>query len=654
MKEKTNRFYQFNGFQLEVDEGVLRKGRETVPLTPKAFDTLVVLLENRGRVVEKEILLNEVWADTFVEETTLAQNIFTLRKTLGTSADGKPIIETVPRRGYKFVAPVSELIGSEDILTVERRTRATIISGQPVDANGEMPLAGDKTDAATVKAEKRKSGVLEFFGNRARLLAFGFLLVAITAVSYFWVTALQTRKTADAAAPTVRSIAVLPFQPIDEQSREEKLGLGMADAIIIRLSQLQKIPVRPTSSVFRYVEQPVQNTAAAGRDLSVDAVLEGTVQRDAEQVRISVHLINVRDGKTLWAETYNEKSSNIFALQDSISNKVAQSLALKLTPQQWKSLEQRDTNQPEAFEAYQLGVYFWNKRTEESLNKAASYFQRAVDLDPQFARALAMLADTYYLRGYYGFSDSSEMYKKARVTAERALALDDSIAEAHIAAGTVQLSSGEFEKARQSLERAVALAPYNATAHLRYGWILFRLKNEQAISEMRLAQEYDPLSAISHGALCNLESYRQNFGEAVKACERSYELAPESVTRLNLAYVYLFAGRTADAVKLAEMEVEKSNRKADAFGTLAYFYAKSGRRAEAEAIVRQLKPEAGKNAGLLLDLSLITFALGRKDESFEYFQKAYEKKLVSVMSFENDPMWKDVHEDERFVKLMKE
>ena len=649
MKEKTNRLYQFNGFQLEVDEGVLKKDDDTIPLTPKAFDTLVVLLENRGKVVEKEILLNEVWADTFVEETTLAQNIFTLRKALGTSADGKPVIETVPRRGYKFVAPVCELTCSEEIVIVERNLRAEITRDEKIYIGGENERRKVETSAPDVKT--RKSSI--FSGSRMRLAAAGFALIAGAGLFYFWFNSSQTQKTASASP--VKSIAVLPFQTIGEQSREEKLGLGMADAIIIRLSQLQKIPVRPTSSVFRYVENPAQDTAAAGRDLGVDAVLEGTVQRDAEQVRVSVNLISIIDGKTLWAHTYSEKSSNIFALQDSISNKVAQSLTLKLTPQQWKILEQRVTKKPEAFEAYQMGVYFWNTRTKENLNKAADYFKKAVELDPEFARAMAMLADTYHLLGNFEAASSSEMYEKARVTAEQALALDDSIAEAHIAISAVQGNSRDFEKSRQSIERAIELAPYNSTARIRHAWILFRLKNrEQALGEMRLAQEYDPLSTVSNGALCSLQIYEGNYSEAVRACERAFELAPEGATRMRLAHAYFYAGKTEEAIKHAETEVKKNDRNFAALGSLGYFYAKSGRRADAEAIVSRLKTEEAKNSSVLVDLAVLSFVLDRKDEAFKYFQKAYEKKLLRVSSFENDPMLKELHKDSRFVDLMAE
>ena len=652
MKEKTNRLYRFNGFQLEVDEGVLRKDDDPVPLTPKAFDTLVVLLENRGKVVEKEMLLNEVWADTFVEETTLAQNIFTLRKTLGTSADGKPVIETVPRRGYKFVAPVCELDGSEPPAAASAVREAEIID-EKIEETFENHLSG--ADSAAERVRRETPGAGKFFTRRARLASAVFALIAGAALLSFGFNNYRAQEKAAVFVSPVSSVAVLPFQTIGEQSREEKLGLGMADAIIIRLSQLQKIPVRPTSAVFRYVEHPAESTTAAGRDLGVDAVLEGTVQRDAEQVRVSVQLISIKDGRTLWAQTYHEKSSNIFALQDSISNKVAQSLALKLTPQQWKMLEQRVTEKPEAFEAYQLGVYFWNTRTRENLNKAADYFKKAIELDPQFVRARAMLADTYHLLGYNEFADQSEMYEKARVTAEEALALDDSVAEAHIAVAAVQANAGDFEQARRSIERAVELAPYNSTARIRYGWILFRLKNRaQALVEMRLAQEYDPLSNVSNGALCSLQIYEQNFAEAARACERAFELAPEGETRMRLAHAYFYAGRVEEAIKHAETEVRKNNQNLDALGSLAYFYAKSGRRADALALASRLRSEAAKNPSVLLDLTVLSFVLDRKDEAFEYFQKAYEKKLVKTASFNNDPMLKELHADRRFVDLMAE
>ncbi|GEM_PF-5322964 len=218
------------------------------------------------------------------------------------------------------------------------------------------------------------------------------------------------------------------------------------------------------------------------------------------------------------------------------------------------------TNKPEAFEAYQLGVHFWNTRTKEHLNKAAEYFQKAVELDPQFARARAMLADTYNLLGYNEFANPSEMYEKSRIAAEEALAQDDSIAEAHIAIAAVKTSAGGFEKALQSIERAIERAPYNSTVRIRHAWILFRLKKrEQAMGEMRLAQEYDPLSTISNSALCNIQVYEQNFSEAVRACE----LSPESATRIRLAYAYFFISMPAKPARRLSWRKRRSKKATD-------------------------------------------------------------------------------------------
>ncbi|MGC2239198.1 MAG: winged helix-turn-helix domain-containing protein [Pyrinomonadaceae bacterium] len=661
MKEKTYRLYQFNGFQLEVDEGVLKRGEDPVPLTPKAFETLVVLLENHGKVVDKEILLNEVWQDTFVEETTLAQNIFTIRKALGIQDDGKQVIETVPRRGYKFVANVTEVIGSAEDIIFERNVRTEITTEHKIIEDRDAIEVRDKQSFVERFNPKTLNLSLSRFLTRgsAHLLPAGVLMITLALLlygvsGYFQMRKSRTNPDMTAAAPAVHSIAVLPFQAIGEQGRDEKFGFGMADAIITRLSKLQKIPVRPTSAIVRYTEQSALNAMEVGRDLGVDAVVEGTVQREGERVRVSVQLTSVADGRALWAETFDENSTGIFALQDSISGKVVRSLALKITPDQEKLLEQRPTNSPEAFEAYQLGVYLWNTRTRENLEKAKGYFQKAVQLDPKFARAYGMLADTYHLIAYYSSSNSPELYEQIRFNAMKALALDDSVAEAYIALAGFQLYAGNLDMAESYLENAVERAPYNSTVRVRYSWILLRVgKIDQAVSEMRLAQEYDPLSPITNGALCNMLTYRDNFTEAVKLCHKAVEIAPNAAdNRLSLAYAYFFNGNTEEALKEAKIDTEQGEDKDMALSALGYFYAKLERQSEAEAILAQLKPAAGNNSALFSNLALITYALGRKDEAYAYFKKGYEKKVISTLLFLHDPVWKDIRNDPRFAKLM--
>lgn len=651
MKEKTNRFYQFDDFQIEVDERLLKKGHNVISLTPKAFDTLLVLLENRGKVVDKEILLNEIWPNTFVEETTLAQNIFTLRKALGTLENGKPFIETVPRRGYKFVVEVNEVISSEETVLVQRNVHTKINAEHTIHKSDEPEIEDNTANLEKRVLTTQKSASLQFIDNHLRLLTGGLVIVIVILIAFSY---LKTSESFSSNKQEISSIAVLPFQNIGEQNREENFGFGMTDAIITRLNKLQKIPVRPTSSVFRYVEQPAVNTVAAGQDLGVDAILEGTVQRSGERVRVTMQLTSVADGKSLWVETIDDKSNDIFALQDSISSRVVQSIALKLTPEQEKLLEQRPTNNVEAFEAYQLGVYLWNTRTQENLDKARGYFEKAVELDPQFARAYAMLADTYNLIAYYSFSNRAELYEKTRVNAEKALMLDDSIAEAYVARASVELYRMNIDAGLSYLEEAIRRDPYNPTAHVRYAWMLLRQgQDDRAFNEMRLAQGYDPLSPVTNGALCNILTYRENFGEAIKICRKAVELSSNTAdNRMSLAYAYFFNGDNGEALKQAKADFEQGEDKDEARGSIGHMYAKLGNRAEAEAVVKELAAKTKTNSSVFANLALITYSLGRKDEAFSYFKKAVEKKIISPLLFRKDPIWKDLRRDARFAGLI--
>lgn len=644
MKEKTNRLYQFSDYKVEVDEGLLKKGETKIPLTRKAFEILVVLLKNHGRVVDKETLLNEVWADTYVEETTLAQNIFTIRKTLG--AGGSTYIETVPRRGYKFVADVTELPNGEEAVILQRHIPPEIAAERETDADQKLNL-------------QTKNEVRSFFaGDYRQTLTAAVLLLAAVSLFFLYgfISYYEKQTSARTDAPFIESIAVLPFQIIGDENRNEKLGFGMADAIITRLSKLQKIPVRPTTAVFPFTEKPASNPLETGRDLGVDAIVEGTIQRDGERVRISVRLLSVADGKPLWAETFDEKCSDIFVLQDSISTQVVRSLALKLTPEQEKLLEQRATSNPQAFESYQIGVYLWSTRTRENLQKAEAYFQKAVELDPKFGRAYGMLADTYHMIAYYGSSNNVESYEKARLNALKALALDDSVAEAYLAMAGFQLYAKDINAARLSLEEAVKRAPYNSTVRVRYAWILLRLgKIDQAVQEMRLAEENDPLSPVTTGALCNMLIYREDYAEAVEVCQKAVDISADTANnRLSLAYALFFNGNNEEAIKQVSIVSERSEQKNSALGALGYFYAKLERRAEAEDVMRQLKSSAETDFELYQDLALISYALGSRDEAFEYFKTLYEKRLLALLYFRNDPVWKDIRQDSRFAELVRE
>jgi len=251
--------------------------------------------------------------------------------------------------------------------------------------------------------------------------------------------------------------------------------------------------------------------------MGVDTVLEGTIQRDEGRVRVSVQLIDTSSGKTLWAESFDENFTNIFVVQDSISDKVARALEVNLTRQQERLMAEHSTTSTEAFQAYQMGVYFFATRSEESLLKAVDYFNKAIEIDPNFDKAYAMLADTYNMLGYYGFSDTKETRPKALAAVNKALELNDSLPEAYIALASLQEMSQEGQsKSKQYLEKAIELSPYNSTARIRYAWMLFPQDLEGSTQQMRLAQEYDPLSTVSNGALCNIPIFQQQYDEAIK------------------------------------------------------------------------------------------------------------------------------------------
>jgi TolB-like protein/Tfp pilus assembly protein PilF len=455
-----------------------------------------------------------------------------------------------------------------------------------------------------------------------------------------------------------KSLAVLPLKPIGAESNNEKLGLGMADAIITRLSKLQQIQVRPTSSILGYTDRPAANSLTAAKEMGVDTILEGTIQRDEGRVRVSVQLIDAASGKALWAENFDENFTNIFLVQDSISGKVARALEVNLTQQQERLMAERSTTNTEAFQAYQMGVYFFGTRTKDSLLKAVDHFNAAIELDPNYAKAYAMLADSYNMLGYYRYIDPQETRPKALVAVDKAFELNDSLPEAYIARASLQDSSEEGQAAsKKLLERAIELSPYNSTARIRYGWMLFSEDVDASLQQMRLAQEYDPLSPISNGALCNVLVFKNQYQEAIKYGEKAVELSPQSANvQMLLSTAYFLDGRPVDAIDQIKKGISEASgvEKEQALGTLGHYYAKTGQRKQAETILAQLKRSAGERPVLLNDVVLISYALDRRDEGYGYFKKAYDQHVLSSLMLRYDPIWKDVTSDTRVTSLLEQ
>jgi len=649
MQNRKILFYDFDDFRLDIGKEELSRNDEVLPLTHKAFQILLILVQNSGQTVEKETIYQALWGDSFVEDANLTQHIYILRKTLGSNASAGSYIETVARSGYRFEAQVTPIVAPAATQPfLPEKPRLMLLR----NAVGKLTEVDDPHLSAAPQTPEAVNHGRRFF----LAIATGVIVLAAIAIG---VRTYIVTPAPGSAGGQARSIAVLPFKTIGDESINEKLGLGMADAVITRLGRLKTIPVRPTSAVFHYTDHPPDSSMSAGHEMGVDTILEGTVQRDNERIRVSVRLVSVSDGNTVWAENFDENSTDLFKVQDSISTKVVRALKLNLTPQQETALNRHATSSTEAYEAYQQGVYFGNFRTKDGLENAVTYFQKAIDADPNYARAYAMLSDSYNMLAYYHFADPYEMSKKASEAAAKALSIDEDIPETYIALAYLKLSGKEgLKESRSLLEKAIEISPYNSLAHVRYGWVLLNMKDlEGSVEQMRLAQLYDPASAISNGALCSVLAFQSKAEEAVKYCERSASITPNMDTaQLSLAEVYFAAGRHDDAISLAEKVIsnEKGDERLFSLGSLGYFYAKHGAKSKALAIVDEIKPNASRRPMMLNDLVVINYALGKRDDGFAYFQQAFERRAIIPLRLNYDPMWSDVRADERIAQLSKQ
>ncbi|MGH9937967.1 MAG: winged helix-turn-helix domain-containing protein, partial [Blastocatellia bacterium] len=411
MSKQIKQFYEFGPFRIDPSQRALFREGRLVALPPKIFETLLALVERSGQIVEKDKLIKEVWPETIVEENNLTQYISALRKTLGDGRHEHRYIQTIPRRGYRFAAEVREVRDEAAELIIRDQTTLSLkISEETEEIEQERTARG--TEAA---------GSFAWRQNLRRTIPVVTTLALALAGVIFWI-AIKTKPadTGVGQTPFRGSIAVLPFKALDASERDEYLGLGMADTLITKLSNIGQIKVRPTSAIRKYAGQE-QDALAAGREQKVDAVLEGSIHRLSDKMRVTVRLLSVRDGSPLWAYKSDKARTDLFELQDSIAEEVAGALMLKLSGREKERLTKRHTESIEAYQVYLKGRYFWNKRTPHDLQKAVEHFQQAITIDPNYALGYAGLADCYVF-----LMEGAKRDEALR----KALELDDTLVEA--------------------------------------------------------------------------------------------------------------------------------------------------------------------------------------------------------------------------------
>lgn len=640
MDKQLPRYYEFGPFRLNVTEHLLQKSDEVVPLTPKLVDTLAVLVENSGHVVTKDGLMQTLWPDSFVEESSLTQNISLLRKALAEHGNGQQYIETIPKRGYRFVAEVRELNEQNGGLLVQERTHTEVLIEEHLIHDSKEPLRTANQFTVVQPTVNR-----DYYRVRKMALAGGAVLLVAAAFFLF-----QRDRTAKSAfAP--KSIAVLPFKTMNPTTQNDLMGLGIADALILKLSRLDQSSVLPVSSVFRYVNRD-KDAVSIGKDLGVDTVLDGAVQQEGDRVRVTAQLISVSDGRTLWAGKFDESYTSLFILQDSISELMVTSMGSEIG-----TINQRPaallTKDPEAYQAYLTGFYFWNRRTKANLSKAIDYLESAVNKDPNFAFAHAILADCYYLASQDGYEilNSDESLRRANAAATRALDLDETIAEAHATRAGILFEDRNYGQAEREFRRALELKPNYAVAHLRYGYFLFGDgKLREALSQMKQAQQLDPVSTVTNVALAYVYTMMRDYDNAIKWNRKALELQPDfSGGRFNLAMTYLHKQMFAEA--LAEFEKFKETDPSMALRGQAMVYGLSGRSKEARQLLKEIMRGNPDDQMRRLDLAILFGYVGEKETAFQWLEKVTPTRFT-VARLRFDPELDPLRKDSRFQEYL--
>lgn len=657
----NKRYFRFAEFRIYPSEHRLLRDGVAVPLAPKAFDILVYLVSHNGSLIKREELMQAIWPDSFVEETNLNVNISLLRKTLGTLPDGQPFIETVPRKGYRFNGSVVEEEDSgstqpvpPDHPSVELSPAvgAAAMAAAAMTAPGEVPLAEPvqtAEDSASILDPARPRRV-----SAGRIMLVSSLLVLVTLAMIFALSRLKARSTTVHAS--TRSIAVLPFHGLSPNSSDEYLGLGMTDALITRLSDLHKIIVRPIGTVRKYTS--TDDPVAAGKELAVDSVLEGSIQHAADRTRVTVRLLRVSDGELLWGTEFDEKLTDMFAIEDSISQKVAGALALNLSGEEQRRLSRPFTASNDAYQLYMKGRFFWNKRSVDGVKKSLEYFQQAIDTDPKYAVAYAGLADAYITAGSYGYSimPPREAMPKAEAAVQKALSIDDSLAEAHASLGYIKFTyDWDWSGAEQEFQRSIALNPLYDTAHHWFSHELMALgRPGEAMAQSRLALQISPSDTVMNEHMGWTYLMMRNYDQAIQAAHKALEMDPNFLLAHRVtALAYLYGQNNQKAIEEFQKAVDLTHDDPVARAYLARGYAVSGNRPQAEQILKDLLGISQKQYIPPTEVAAVYAALGDPKSAMEWLNRSYDERASALPYAKVDRAYDTLRGDANFNELLR-
>jgi DNA-binding winged helix-turn-helix (wHTH) protein/TolB-like protein/Tfp pilus assembly protein PilF len=633
MAQPDSHSYEFGRFRLKTAERVLLREGELVPLTPKVFDILITLVENRGHVVAKDDLMKRVWPSTYVEEGNLTQNISLLRKALGETPGGVQFIETVPRRGYRFVGDINEAWdGSRSNGPAEVTTEPSAETVSHQDNSNSTPV---------VSIPAAPSRIASFKRSRWFAVVAGVVVIAIVGLVYF--TSAGTGSTGNTEA--IPSIAVLPFVDESADPDAQYINDKIAESLINSLSKLPQLRVVPRSVVAEYKGREI-DPRKVGQELNVRAVVTGKMRRHGDIISIQADLIDVENVAQLWGQHYDHKLSDVLLVQDDISRDIFENLRLKLNVD--------EKNQLKAYGLYLKGRNAWNKRTGDALLQAIEYFNQALEIDPNNSAAHAGLADCYNMLVVYGRLEPKDGFPKAKQAALKALEMDEGSAEAHTSLAFINFR-WDWDRAatEREFQAAIKLKPAYAPAHQWYSSYLVAVERfDEAIAEAKRTQELEPLSFVASSHLGWIYYLSGKNDEAIEQCKKILELDPSSFpARRYLGLAYEAKRMYGEAITEFQTGVKLSGSPL-MLALLGHAYAAAGRRPEAQRVLTDLQQLQDQRYVSPYTVAAIYAGLGDKDQAFKWLDTAVEERDIWLMNLKVDPVFAKLRSERKFTDIL--
>jgi TolB-like protein/DNA-binding winged helix-turn-helix (wHTH) protein/Flp pilus assembly protein TadD len=658
---------RFGTFEVSLQSGEVRKAGVRIRVQQQPLKLLEALLEHPGQVVTREELRSRVWPNESFGDFDQAVNIAIakLRSALGDSAENPRYIETLPKRGYRFIADVSFV----DADGRTRRSESPSADSHGTEAGRQAPDNGLAISHGTEPGHQLQgNGLAVPHGTEAgpqfqspglavtpqrRLQPTRRVVMALTLVLGLGILSVLFFRSRGHAPTAIRSLAVLPLENLSGDVSQNYFSDGMTDELITDLAQISALRVISRTSVMVYkgARKPLPQIA---RELHVDAVVEGTVLRAGDQVRITAQLIDASTDKHLWSHSYEGELRDTLALQDRVARAIAEEIQISLTPREQAALKSVRVVNPIAYESYLKGRYFWNKRTADGLKVALAYFKQASEEDPKYAQAYSGLADTYALLGdwQYAVMTPKEANPQAKAAALKAVELDSALGEAHNSlAFVLDGFDWDLDSGGKEFRRAIELNPGYATAHHWYSWHLALLgRYDEAIAEMKKAESLDPLSLIINADLAELLVLSHSYDESIRQSRKTIEMDPNFAMAHNqLAQAYLQQHKYKEAVVELQKAVQLSGGSPTCIANLARAYALSGQKSEALTLLGDLKTSSTPGFSHASEIAAIYVSLGNMDAAMNWIEKGYTERFNPGVLIR--PGFDPLRSDPRFVNL---